>query len=471
MATEKSEQADPEAMTGQTPKDAPEADTPPVDAPDPSPEPEPAPGDAGTPEPPDEAQAADRVDPWASRAESLDPEPDPQTPPPAPLAAAPHDEMSHDEDQGSSFAAKALTFLVILLGGAALGIWGAPKIAPMLPAGMAPVAAWLSPGQSDAEARIAALEAQIADVGARVPASADIEAAAQGLVTAAEERLTGQIAAVSESLGETDMAAVATRVGEIETALDGTMAELASLTAQIASGSVGGAGDAAVAIDTYRAELDGLRAEVQQLSGTVSGLGGRLDEAVAAAETRVAEAEEQASSVQEAAAAERDQSAIEADLAMIQASLVSGEPFAETLSNLAAKLGTAPPEGLAAAAPSGVATSAALRSGFGDAAHEAIRASILASAGEGLLARSTAYLQAQVASRSLEPQTGSSPDAVLSRIEDALRRDDLGAAVAEAEALPSEASEALSGWLEAARTRAEAEAGLAEMSAAASAQN
>ena len=121
------------------------------------------------------------------------------------------------------------------------------------------------------------------------------------------------------------------------------------------------------------------------------------------------------------------------------------------------------PEGLTAAAASGVPTLAKLRDSFPDAAHEAIRASIMASAGDGVVARSRAFLKAQVASRSLTPQPGMAPDAVLSRMEDRLRRDDLAGAVAEAAQLPSEASAAMGSWLAGARLRLGAEQGLAAL--------
>jgi hypothetical protein len=58
-----------------------------------------------------------------------------------------------------------------------------------------------------------------------------------------------------------------------------------------------------------------------------------------------------------------------------------------------------------------------------------------------------------------------SPDAVLSRMENSLRRDDLAGVLAEAGHLPSEASAAMSGWLAGVRLRLAAEAGLAEISA------
>jgi hypothetical protein len=202
------------------------------------------------------------------------------------------------------------------------------------------------------------------------------------------------------------------------------------------------------------------------LGGTVEALGTRIDTVAAEAAERVAAAEESAATVEAEAQAAIDMSAAEANLSAIEAAIAAGQPFAGPLEELAAKTGTTPPDGLAAAAPAGVATAAALRERFPDAAYAAIRASIIAGAGDGVVERSRAYLEAQLASRSLTPQPGLSPDAVLSRVEDALKRDDLGAALSEAEALPPEAAEAMADWLSAAQQRADALTGLAELSAA-----
>ncbi|MCF6329649.1 MAG: hypothetical protein L3J02_07615, partial [Henriciella sp.] len=78
-------------------------------------------------------------------------------------------ETLHDEDHPVSIAARSLQILAFLAVGAGIGIWAAPKIAPLLPAGMAPIAQWLSPSNNaaiedveqlrlDLETRLAALE-------------------------------------------------------------------------------------------------------------------------------------------------------------------------------------------------------------------------------------------------------------------------------------------------------------------------
>lgn len=108
-----------------------------------------------------------------------------------------------------------------------------------------------------------------------------------------------------------------------------------------------------------------------------------------------------------------------------------------------------------------------LRTSFADAAHDAIRADIKAAGGEGALGRLGAFLESQVASRSLTRQDGSSTDAVLSRIEDELNKNNIEGALSEAEALEGDAAAALEPWLQQARGLAEADDALDAVSAAA----
>jgi len=163
---------------------------------------------------------------------------------------------------------------------------------------------------------------------------------------------------------------------------------------------------------------------------------------------------------QTSAAARIEAAEAEAGMQAIRSALAAGQPFAEPVATLAGDPEINVPEGLASSAETGAPTVTQLRDRFPDAAHAAIRAGILAGSGDGVLQRSRAFLEAQVATRSLSPQDGLDPDAVLSRMEDHLRRDDLAAALAEAEALPSEVSEAMAGWLADARRRLDAEAGM-----------
>jgi hypothetical protein len=209
-------------------------------------------------------------------------------------------------------------------------------------------------------------------------------------------------------------------------------------------------------VDVYRSELEGLRGEFNSLSEQVASLGDRVEQVAASAERRVAEAEDRAAEAETRAAEQLTTAEREASLAAIRSALASGEPYAEPLGRIAEQQ----PVSVALMNPAnaGVATMLELREAFPQAAHQAIRASIVAAGGEdgGLLARSRAFLEAQVASRSLSPQAGMDPDAVLSRMEEALRLGDLEAALAEAGNLPSEAREAMSDWLGRAEQRIEA---------------
>ncbi len=402
---------------------------------------------ATEPHPPYEGlpETEERLDAQAETAAMSEhaPEPHPEPKPePSPHPAAVHAEEAHEEhheeERGSSFASKLLLALVLLIAGAALGIWGAPKLAPMLPSGMAPVAEWLTPGQSQTAARFAELQTGVqsdldalrAEIAAASSAS-DVEQRIAAAVAEVESRTAAEITALRDQIAATDGAEARDRLGNLESSLDGITAELTDLKAQIASGAVGTgeAAEAAVAqIDVYRSELAGLRAEFADVNTRVAALSARIDEVAASAERRVAEAQSQVEQVQETSTQALSAAEVEADLNLIRSSLASGQPYAEATDRLAAQPGITLPEGLTAAAASGVATTAELRNSFSDAAHQAIRASIVASAGDGVLARSRAFLEAQVASRSLTPQPGLTPDAVLSRMEDALRRDDARAA-------------------------------------------
>ena len=66
------------------------------------------------------------------------------------------------------------------------------------------------------------------------------------------------------------------------------------------------------------------------------------------------------------------------------------------------------------------------------------------------------FFQRQLGARSVTPREGDDPDAVLSRIEAAVKAGDLSTALTEAEALPPEAQDAMGDWLSQATTRNDA---------------
>ena len=88
-----------------------------------------------------------------------------------------------------------------------------------------------------------------------------------------------------------------------------------------------------------------------------------------------------------------------------------------------------------------------------------------------MVARSRAFLEAQVASRSLTPQAGVGPTRCCRAWRTGCAATTSTGALAEAAALPTEAPAAMAGWLAAARLRAGAVAGLAALDGALAATN
>jgi hypothetical protein len=203
----------------------------------------------------------------------------------------------------------------------------------------------------------------------------------------------------------------------------------------------------------------------------VAGLSTQVGQAVQNAVREIASAKDQVETIQSDADARLSAAEVDTNLALIRAAIESGAPFEAPLAALDGQAGVTVPQALVEAAPTGVATMARLRDDFSDAAHAAIRTGIMAGAGDGVVARTRAFFGAQMASRSLTPQDGASPDAVLSRVESQLRQDHLDAAIAEADKLPAEAQAAMGPWLAAARLRAGAVDGLAELEPALSGTN
>ncbi len=178
------------------------------------------------------------------------------------------------------------------------------------------------------------------------------------------------------------------------------------------------------------AKLAGFAAVNEGLKAEIAALASRIDGVSATAA--------QVSAVETNAEVARNAAVIHSSLNSIDVALSAGLPFTATLIDLENAGVTDIPMALADAS-NGVVTMAKLRADFPEAAHGAIRASILASAGEGVFASVSAFTKAQVAGRSLTPQDGVGPDAVLSRAEAALKQDDLDKALTEIDALPSAA--------------------------------
>lgn len=188
-----------------------------------------------------------------------------------------------------------------------------------------------------------------------------------------------------------------------------------------------------------------------------------LQERIAALSQRIAEQDEAIADAREAALQEARLAAVSGAVAEVRAAVESGEPFAQALGTLKAADTVEVPEVLERVASTGVATRAELQERFGDAARDALDASLSQTVGDGALDRFGAFLKAQTGARSVGEREGSSADAVLSRAEARVDEGDFDAALSELEALPDVGRSAMSDWIDAAQTRLDARSAAANL--------
>ena len=188
------------------------------------------------------------------------------------------------------------------------------------------------------------------------------------------------------------------------------------------------------------------------------------DEAIASAQVQIDEAQTEAQRISSEAFSKEQAATARAAWSQIQTALESGAPFAESVVVVEDLTGETLPDALKADANDGVPTLAQLQQAYPDAARAALEASIRADTGEAPTDRFWSFIRVQSGVRSLAPREGDDPDAVLSRVEGALRGGDLAQALSEADALPDPGRDALSAWADLARTRLAALDAAEEMS-------
>ncbi|WP_406721500.1 hypothetical protein RPE78_05935 [Thioclava litoralis] len=147
-----------------------------------------------------------------------------------------------------------------------------------------------------------------------------------------------------------------------------------------------------------------------------------------------------------------------AAIAQIRAALLNGTPIAEPVAQARdAKLDV--PEALGIEPQS----TKALQEAFPAPARSALDAARRADAGDNLGARIETFLLTQTGARSVAPQEGSGPDAVLSRAQAAVDAGDFKTAITEISALPQVSQDILSGWVAQAQKRVAAEEAVASL--------
>lgn len=302
-------------------------------------------------------------------------------------------------------------FLPLLLGGVVAGAigYGVATYFPMND-GSVDVSVQMQ-AQAD---QLAALEAKLADIPAVDLSGVEVQIASVGDQAAA---LAGVI--------DTNFADLDARLTEVEKrpGADGTLSD--------------------TALAAYQRELEQLRADLEIQQATVMST-------VAQAETDLAAARAEAEALEQEALASAEAAASRAALNRVSTAIETGAPFADALGDLGGDL----PAALSSAAENGVATTAELTSDFPAAA----RAALATARAEGVSDESGGlggFLRNQFDVRSTAPQEGSSPDAVLSRAEAAIKEGRVADALAEIEALPEVARAEMTDWTAQATERAD----------------
>ncbi|MEM1375122.1 MAG: hypothetical protein AAGF78_12160 [Pseudomonadota bacterium] len=262
-------------------------------------------------------------------------------------------------------------------------------------------------GKADADA-LAPLSDQLTEITARIEGLTEMAARIEGLTQAA--------AAQSE-----DMMALTDRVVTLE---DRPIVDLSSI-------------DNSEAVE---AELESLREEIAAVS--------------AEAQRQIEAARNEATILEQNAADAADAAARRAALSRVLAALETGVPYDAMLSEFAALSDTEIPEALTVPAADGIPTLVSLQEGYAEPARAALAAMRSENAGgENTLGN---FFRNQLGVRSLEPQEGDSPNAVLSRIEGAVTEGRLQDAIAEAQTLPASGAEVLAPWIANAQLRIDA---------------
>lgn len=203
-------------------------------------------------------------------------------------------------------------------------------------------------------------------------------------------------------------------------------------------------------------ELAALRSRIQSMTAEAEA---RLN----AAQAEAAQIAQEATDLQAAAEAEAAKIAAEAEareaeieaVAARQEALVSLKAAIETGGGYSDLLGTIGdvPVALSAHAESGVPSLQSLQAEFPVAARMALSQATSVSENASVGERVTAFLKRRTNARSLTPQDGNGPDAILSRAEARLSEGDLISTLRELDGLPENALSALSEWTSKARTR------------------
>lgn len=259
---------------------------------------------------------------------------------------------------------------------------------------------------------------------------------------AALAALDDRIGALSSQLDEVaarDMAATAAAaVTPVTDALSEADARLSAVSDRIS--------ELAERVETIAMRPTATGIEADEFDAALGQFREQLNATIANAQTEIEAARVEAERISEEAYSAEQAALARAAWGQVATAIESGAGFKEPLNTLESLAGADIPEALLMSAEDGVPTLASLQQAFPDAARIALETAVRAETGDAPIDRLTAYLRVQSGYRSLAPREGEDPDAILSRVEGALRGGDLGAALAELQSLDGPGREALAEW-------------------------
>ena len=174
----------------------------------------------------------------------------------------------------------------------------------------------------------------------------------------------------------------------------------------------------------------------------------KLQDSLAAQRSEVEKMVADAQALEAKATAEARTATNAAVLPRLHGLLDAGQPYTELVAELNAG-GVDVPDALAVSADKGVATLSELRTSFVPVARTALADARDADKGTGVIA----FIKRQTGARSVTPQEGDDPDAILSRAQAALADGDLSNVLSELKSLPESAQPSLVDWKQVVETR------------------
>ena len=257
---------------------------------------------------------------------------------------------------------------------------------------------------------------------------------------------------------------VTAQLSKTESKLNGALSDLENARTRL-SASLAGAGDDISSttrelIAQYGADIDALKLRLEAQALNAEDMGGRLDLLTSQAREQLTAARKKV----EELSGDIASSAKNIDMSLarerLNTALATGKAYADVLSEIAAQAKIDIPKILNDGAATGVTTLPELQQKFPEAARRALKASVQAEAGDSFGDKIGAYLKAQLGARSLEEKQGNDPDAILSRAEGALARDELQNAVDLLRELPEQGVAEMADWLAAAEGRLKIQAAM-----------